>query len=120
MAIGGSGFTGHLPERMQICKMLWDVGIKADFSWKVKAKFQAQFKAAETAGAPYGIILGEDELKEGKVKIKEMGLPEGHPEKDGVVIERANLIEEVRSRLQARQTGSGLEKATNGLSINGS
>jgi histidyl-tRNA synthetase len=35
------------------------------------------------------------------LKIKKMGLPEGHPEKDGVMVEKVNLVSEVKSRLQA-------------------
>jgi predicted metal-dependent phosphotriesterase family hydrolase len=45
------------------------------------------------------VILGEDEQAQGKVKIKEMGLPEGHPEKDGVAIEIGDLVPEVKKRL---------------------
>ncbi|KAF2146695.1 uncharacterized protein K452DRAFT_218937 [Aplosporella prunicola CBS 121167] len=101
MAFGGKGFTGLLPERMAVARTLWDAGIKAEFSWKVKPKLPQQFKAAETGGVPFAVILGEDELREGKVKIKEMGLPEGHPEKEGLMVEKANLVAEVRSRLTA-------------------
>ncbi|KAI9894663.1 MAG: Cytoplasmic and mitochondrial histidine tRNA synthetase [Vezdaea aestivalis] len=81
MAFGGAGFTGLLTERMQIVKSLWDAGIKAEFSYKVKPKLPAQFKAADAAGIPFAVILGEDEQAQGKLKIKEMGLPDGHPEK---------------------------------------
>ena len=35
---------------------------------------QAQFKAAEANSVPFAIFIGEDELAQGKVKIKEMGL----------------------------------------------
>lgn len=49
---------------------------------------------------PFAVILGEDEEKEGKVKIKELGLPEGHPEKDGILVNKTNLVQEVRSRLE--------------------
>lgn len=99
MAFGGKGFTGLLPERMEVARTLWEAGIKAEFSWKVKPKLPQQFKQAETGGVPFAIILGEDELKDGKVKIKQMGLPEGHPEKDGVLIEKSNMVEEVKRRV---------------------
>jgi len=95
---GGKDFTGMLPERMAIAKLLWDAGIKAEYLWKQKPKLQNQFKAAENGKVPWAVILGEDELKAGKVKIKEMGLPEGHPEKDGVVVEKVKLVEELLSR----------------------
>lgn len=99
---GGKDFTGLLPERMQITKTLWDAGIKAEYLWKQKPKLQNQFKAAENGKVPWCVILGEDELKAGKVKIKEMGLPEGHAEKDGVMVEKAKLVEELQTRLSGK------------------
>ena len=99
MAFGGKGFTGLLTERMNLAKTLWDAGIKAEFSWKVKPKLPAQFKLAEQGGVPFAVILGEEEVKQGKCKIKEMGLPEGHAEKEGVEVEMDRLVEEVKGRL---------------------
>jgi histidyl-tRNA synthetase len=99
MAFGGKGFDGMLTERMAICKALWDAGIRAEFSHKLKPKLQAQFKSAESDNVPYAVILGEEEQKQGKVKIKEMGLPEGHAEKDGVMVDIAQLPAEVKKRL---------------------
>lgn len=103
MAFGGKGFDGLLPQRMEVAKRLWDQGIKAEFSWKVKPKLPQQFKAAETNGVPFAVILGDEELAAGKCKIKEMGLPDGHPEKEGVLIEMDRLVEEVRERLDRSQ-----------------
>ncbi|ERF68752.1 Histidine--tRNA ligase [Endocarpon pusillum Z07020] len=102
MAFGGKGFDGMLPQRMAICKSLWDAGIKAEFSYKVKSKLQAQFKAAESDAIPYAVILGEEEQAAGKVKIKEMGLPSEHPEKDGVLVSISELPVEVKKRLAKR------------------
>lgn len=99
---GGKDFTGLLPERMEVAKALWDAGIKAEYMWKVKPKLQNQFKAAENSKVPWCVILGEDELKAGKVKIKEMGLPEGHAEKDGIIVEKANLIAELQGRFSQK------------------
>lgn len=53
---------------------------------------------------PYAVVLGEDELAAGVVKIKEMGLPDGHPEKNGVDVKLADLVGEVRSRLDSHGT----------------
>ena len=104
MAFGaGKEFTGMLPERMSVAKDLWDAGIKAEYAWKVKPKLQNQFKAAEGGGVPWAVILGEEELREGKVKVKEMGLESGHPEKDGVDVERGRMVEEIRERLEGRR-----------------
>jgi histidyl-tRNA synthetase len=117
MAFGfGKTFTGFLTERMQVCKTLWDAGIKAEFLYKAKPKLPAQFKAAETTGAPFAVILGEDELKNGQVKVKEMGLDEGHPEKDGVLVKMEDLVEDVRRKLAAKR-GGGLVDGVEGLSL---
>ena len=107
MAFGGKGFDGMLPQRMGVCKTLWDAGIKAEFSYKLKPKLPAQFKAAESASVPLAVILGEDEQAAGKVKIKEMGLPEGHPEKDGVLVEMKDLAAEVKKRLTLKAETTG-------------
>ncbi|KAH7060880.1 histidyl-tRNA synthetase mitochondrial precursor [Macrophomina phaseolina] len=117
MAFGGKGFTGLLPERMEVARTLWEAGIKAEFSWKVKPKLPQQFKQAETGGVPFAIILGEDELKDGKVKIKQMGLPEGHPEKDGVLIEKSNMVEEVKRRVAEFNAGTEAAEQVGALSI---
>ena len=116
MAFGGKEFNGMVEERMQICKRLWDAGVKAEFSWKIKAKLQAQFKAAELNGVPFAIILGDDEMKQGKCKIKEMGLAQDHPEKDGALVELDKLEEEVKQRI-AKKNAAGTEAAMNGLSL---
>jgi len=108
MAFGGRGFTGLLEERMEVARTLWEAGIKAELAYKNKPKLPAQFKAAEVGGVPFAVILGEDELREGKVKIKEMGLPEGHAEKDGVLVEKGRLVEEVRERLWRKAKEDGV------------
>ncbi|EEP75777.1 histidyl-tRNA synthetase [Uncinocarpus reesii 1704] len=97
MAFGGKGFTGLLKERMDICKTLWEAGVK------VKPKPQQQFTAAESSGAPFAVILGDDELAAGEVRVKEMGLPKGHPEKDGVLVRIEALASEVKSRIEKRK-----------------
>ncbi|WPH02441.1 histidyl-tRNA synthetase [Acrodontium crateriforme] len=116
MAFGGKGFDGLLPQRMEVAKRLWDAGIKAEFSWKVKPKLPQQFKAAETNGVPFALILGEEELAAGQCKIKEMGLPEGHPEKDGILIDMSKLEDEVKARVSKLNTPTLVEKVE-GLSL---
>ncbi|KAI1361903.1 hypothetical protein F5Y08DRAFT_313516 [Xylaria arbuscula] len=97
MVFGGK--NGLLVERMGIARLLWDAGISAEFSPKVKPRFPQQFKAAETGGIPLAVIVGEDELKAGKVKVKVMGLPDGHPEKEGKLIDKTDLAAECKRLL---------------------
>ena len=148
MAFGGKGFTGLLTERLEVCRILWDAGIKvcfhsrsslvplnppftrkkhpnqlslpfpilqislifntdlflqAEFSYKQKPKLPAQFKLAESGGVPFAVVLGDEELAQGKVRIKEMGLQEGHPEKDGVLVDKSVLVSEVQVRLRRKE-----------------
>lgn len=117
MAFGGKGFTGLLPERMQVAKMLWDAGIKAEFAYKQKPKLPAQFTAAEKNGIPFAVILGEDEQAQGKVKVKEMGLPEGHPEKDGVLVDLTHLVDEVQKRIHKKRETDEMIVSANGLKV---
>jgi histidyl-tRNA synthetase len=103
MALGfGKEWQGLLKERMQVCSILWDAGIKAEFAYKLKPKLPAQFKLADDNGVPFAVIIGEEEQAQGKVKIKEMGLDSSHPEKDGVTVNLTDLVPEVKKRLVAR------------------
>jgi histidyl-tRNA synthetase len=70
----------------------------------VKPKLPQQFAGAEKNGVPYAVVLGEDELAAGVVKIKEMGLPEGHPDKNGVDVKLTELVSEVQKRLAEHGT----------------
>ena len=115
MAFGGKGFTGLLKERMQVARILWDAGIKAEFAYKQKPKLPAQFKSAEQNDIPFAVILGEDEQAQGKVKIKEMGLPEGHAEKDGVMVDIVDLVMEVRKRIRNKANSEQLVEDFNGI-----
>jgi hypothetical protein len=78
-----------------------------------------QFKAAELNGVPFSIILGEDEVAQGKVKIKENGLREGHPEKDGVVVNLEDLVSEVKQRLKRKADLDNMAQKAGGLRVVG-
>ena len=100
MAFGSKGFSGMMPERMQVAQELWAAGIKAEFSYKLKPKPLQLFSQAEAAGIPLAIILGEDEVKAGKVKIKALGAKaKDDPDKDGVLVDRENMVAEIQKRL---------------------
>ncbi|EKD19196.1 uncharacterized protein L3040_009363 [Drepanopeziza brunnea f. sp. 'multigermtubi'] len=119
MAFGGKGFTGLVTERLDVCTRLWDAGIKAEFAYKIKPKLPAQFKSAEVNGVPFTIVIGEDEVKQKKVKIKEMGLREGHPEKEGVLVDLENVAVEVKQRLKRKADLDSLVQEADGLKVIG-
>jgi len=62
---------GLLVERMKLVQELRAQGIKTDFLLKNKPKLPTQFSASEKDEVPFAIILGESEIKEGFVTVKE-------------------------------------------------
>ncbi|KAF3938517.1 hypothetical protein ABW19_dt0206748 [Dactylella cylindrospora] len=103
----GENKNGFLKERMAIAKQLWEGGINAEFLYKAFPKMQQQFKAAEQAGVPFAVIIFNEQLGLDTVRIKELGLPADHPEKEGVAVPVKDLVAEVKKRLT--NTG-GLEQ----------
>ncbi|KAK1250429.1 hypothetical protein MKX08_010432 [Trichoderma sp. CBMAI-0020] len=114
MALGGKGLV---KERLEICAKLWQAGIKAEFLYKAKPKMQAQFKAAEANGVPFAIFIGEDELAQGKIKVKEMGLKDGHPEKDGVLVDTVRMAEDLKYRIQRKRELESITIQAEGLKV---
>lgn len=99
MAFGGKEFEGLLLERMDVARRLWNAGIRAEFSPKVKPKLPQQFKAAEDV--PLGVILGQEELAAGQVRLKSLGHGEDKSdEKDrGILVKLDDLADEVKKML---------------------
>lgn len=75
---------------------------------------------------PFAIILGDDEQAQGQVRVKELGLEQGHAEKDGVLVDLGDLAQEVRRRLDKRRrergddggggvVGGGIQAVTEGV-----
>ena len=92
---------------------------QAEFLYKVKPKLRNQFEAADINGVPFAVILGEDEVAQGKVKIKEMGLQDGHPEKDGVLVNLSDLVAEVKYRIKRKAELDGMTQQAEGLRVVG-
>ena len=116
MAFGGKGFDGMARQRMRIANLLRDQGVATEYVLKEKPKLPAQFKEGERVGARVAVILGEEEMERGEVKVKEMGLPEGHAEKDGVPVPVGELVVYVKGKLgvEERSTPSELEMILRG------
>ncbi|THU84801.1 histidyl-tRNA synthetase [Dendrothele bispora CBS 962.96] len=62
---------GLLEERLKLVKELRKAGVKCDFLAKRKPKLNAQFAAGEKDEVPFAVILGESEIREGYVMVKE-------------------------------------------------
>lgn len=102
MAFGGKEFDGLLLERMKIARQLWKAGIKAEFSAKVKLKLPQQFKAAEASFAHLAVILGQDELAAGKVRLKVLGTGKNETDQkdQGLLVSKEELVQEVKKLLK--------------------
>lgn len=94
---GGPQWTGFLPERMRVAKLLWTAGVEAEFVYKQKPKPQKQFEAAERSGCPLGVILGQDEFARGEVKVKVLG--QGEQADQGADVKLEDLAEYVKAKL---------------------
>ena len=66
---------------------------------------------------PFALILGEDEMAQGQVRLKEMGLPKEHPEKDGVLISLDNAASEIKQRLARKHRVDELTAQAEGLRV---
>merc|ERR1739844_367363 len=75
-----------MEERMKLCADLWDGGIRAEQSYKKNPKMLNQLQYCEAERIPYTIIIGEDELKKGIVKLRTVET------RDEVEIARDNII----------------------------
>lgn len=83
----------------------------------MKPKLPNQFKAAEVNGIPFTVVIGEDEMAQGKVKIKEMGLREGHPEKEGVLVNISDLVPAIKQRLERKADLDSMVEQAEGLRV---
>uniref|UniRef100_A0A8C5FSQ7 histidine--tRNA ligase n=1 Tax=Gadus morhua TaxID=8049 RepID=A0A8C5FSQ7_GADMO len=59
-----------LEERLRLVTELWNAGIKAESMFKKNPKLLSQLQHCEESGIPLVAILGEQELKNGMVKLR--------------------------------------------------
>ncbi|XP_054268145.1 histidine--tRNA ligase isoform X2 [Macrosteles quadrilineatus] len=81
-------------ERMKLCKELWDVGIKAEQSYKKNPKLLAQLQHCEEMGIPWALIVGESEIQRGVVKLRNVTT------RQEIEIARDAIAQEMKSRLE--------------------
>ncbi|KAL1872473.1 hypothetical protein VTK73DRAFT_1470 [Phialemonium thermophilum] len=97
MAFGGKEFDGLLLERMAVARRLWDAGVRTEFAPKVKPRLPQQFKAA--GDVPLAVILGQDELAAGQVRLKVLGQGEDDEKDRGRLVAMDDLVSEVKKLL---------------------
>ncbi|ORX68834.1 histidyl-tRNA synthetase [Linderina pennispora] len=83
---------------LKIATELWDAGIPAEFTYKVKPRLQSQYNTCDQEVIPWAVLIGSDEVASGNVKIKNMAVKvEG--EEGGVTVKRSDMISELKQRL---------------------
>nr|KAF6346642.1 hypothetical protein mPipKuh1_006059 [Pipistrellus kuhlii] len=81
-----------LEERLKLVSELWDAGIKAELLYKKNPKLLNQLQYCEEAGIPLVAIIGEQELKDGVVKLRAVA------SREEVDVRREDLVKEIKRR----------------------
>uniref|UniRef100_A0A8D2JQ85 histidine--tRNA ligase n=1 Tax=Sciurus vulgaris TaxID=55149 RepID=A0A8D2JQ85_SCIVU len=82
-----------LRERLKLIAELWNAGIKAEMLYKNDPKLLTQLHYCENTGIPLVVIIGEQEQKEGVIKLRSVA------SRKEVAIKRENLVAEIQKRL---------------------
>ncbi|XP_075397793.1 histidine--tRNA ligase, cytoplasmic [Tenrec ecaudatus] len=81
-----------LEERLKLVSELWDAGIKAELLYRKNPKLLNQLQYCEEAGIPLVAIIGEQELKDGVIKLRSVA------NREEVDIRREDLAQEIKKR----------------------
>uniref|UniRef100_A0A671MVW6 histidine--tRNA ligase n=1 Tax=Sinocyclocheilus anshuiensis TaxID=1608454 RepID=A0A671MVW6_9TELE len=81
-----------LEERLKLTSELWNAGVKAEVLYKKNPKLLSQLQHCEETGIPLVAILGEQELKDGVVKLRNVA------SREEVDVPRADLVDEIKKR----------------------
>jgi histidyl-tRNA synthetase len=91
-------------ERMRLLGELWSLGFSAEaLAGAGDPKLQKQLTAANDAGCPFALVLGEDELDAGTVQLKALHTKESHS------LRRADLLAEL--------LGKGVQQLKMGVTV---
>jgi histidyl-tRNA synthetase len=85
-------------ERLKLCKQLWDADIRTEQSYKASPKLLTQLQYCELMGIPLAIVIGDGEIQNNVVKIRNVA---ARTERE---VPRASMIEEIRSELSKLTT----------------
>nr|XP_056718477.1 histidine--tRNA ligase, cytoplasmic isoform X3 [Euleptes europaea] len=83
-----------LTERMKLISVLWDAGIKAEMFYKKNPKLLNQLQYCEETGIPLVAIIGQQEMNDGVVKLRDVAT------RKEIDVPKENLIEEIKKRLE--------------------
>jgi histidyl-tRNA synthetase len=105
----GKGMT---VARLQVCAALWNAGLSAETLYSENPKMGVQFDKAFEEGIPFMVVLGEDEVARGTVKVKHLATKEElEVPRDGMVQQLvewgAQLTGAAPEMLAAAHAGAG-------------
>jgi len=67
-----AGVGVPVEERLKLCCELWQANIPTEFVYEVEPRVAKQFEKANSSAIPWVLTIGEEELSQGKVSIKNM------------------------------------------------
>jgi len=62
-----------MPDRLKLCKELWLAGIRTEFCYNENWNVGKQVMSALEKGIPLVAVIGEDEIRDGVVNLKDLG-----------------------------------------------
>ncbi|XP_044278767.1 histidine--tRNA ligase, cytoplasmic-like isoform X1 [Varanus komodoensis] len=89
-----SAQKNFLAWRMKLISQLWDAGIKAEMFHKKNPKLLKQLQYCEKVGIPLVAIIGEKELQDGVVKLRDVAT------RREIDVPQENIIEEIQRLLR--------------------
>jgi histidyl-tRNA synthetase len=93
---------GQLIERMEICKLLWDADIKAEFTMKKNPKIVKDLSLCEKKRIPLAVIIKPEEYgSKGTVNVKKL---DGQTQD---VVMKDNMVVYIKDLLKKLPVGSG-------------
>lgn len=70
--IASASTSSILPPKMEIASMLWNAKIRCEFNPNLNPKLKYELQYVLEKDIPFMVIIGEDEWKEGKCKVKDI------------------------------------------------
>ena len=70
--VASAGGENQLQHRMKLTNILWAANISAEFNQQENPKLKFEIANALERGIPYMVIVGEEEAKENKCKVKDL------------------------------------------------
>lgn len=81
--------------RLRLANILWNAGLKAELSYKPNPKLLQQLQYCEEACIPWVIVIGNDEVSKGVVKIRNV------KDRKEVEVSESGMAEELKKLLSS-------------------